>query len=109
MYDINLNKNEKILLISDETIIKDHIYSSVITNQRLIILDYPSSYHNSQEELRILNKMNYIKMKEIIYESSLKNIKTINNNQIIYNDNTDIVIKDDNVINKLKELIIVNK
>lgn len=49
----------------------------IITNQRLLILDYPSGIHNSAEDLRISGKMNYIKMKEVIGEINLKDIETI--------------------------------
>ena len=115
MYNFKLEKDEEIILISDNTKVlnKDNYFSSIITNKRLLILDYPSSYHNSMEELRIMNKMNYIKMKEIIFSQDLNSIKDITNKnnyyEIIFNDNTKIVIDDESIINELKNIIIQNK
>ena len=106
MYDIKLAKNEKIILISDNTIINDKLYTSVITNKRFLILDYPSQYQNSQEELRILGRINYIKKKEVIFSKKLKEIKSITNNKIIFTSKDDLTIKDSDIINKLKEVII---
>lgn len=103
MYDIKLEKNEKIILISDNTVIKDKLYTSIITNKRFLILDYPSQYQNSQEELRILNRINYIKKKEVILAISLNDIKNIIDNKIIFN-NDNIILKDDDIIDRLKEV-----
>ena len=105
MYDIKLEKNEQIILISDNTIINDKLYTSVITNKRLLILDYPSQYHNSKEELRILGRINYIKMKEVIFSKNLKEIKKIVNNKILFNDTEELIINDKDIINKLKEYL----
>lgn len=105
MYDIKLEKNEQIILISDNTIINNKLYTAVITNKRFLILDYPSQYHNSQEELRILGRINYIKMKEVIFSKELKDIKKIDSNKILFNDDTNINIKDKEIINKLKKLL----
>ena len=75
MYDFKLNKNEEIKLISDNTIIytakEEKNITCIITNQRLLMLDYPSGIHNSAEDLRISGKMNYIRKKEIIEEIDL--------------------------------------
>lgn len=105
MYDIKLEKNEKIILISDNTIINDKLYTSVITNKRLLILDYPDQYQNSKEELRILGRINYIKMKEVILSKQLKDIKDITNNKIMFNNKENLIIDDKEIINKLKEVI----
>ena len=76
-----MNKNEEIKLISDNTIIyteNDEIkLTCIITNQRLLILDYPSGIYNSAEDLRTSGKMTYIKKKEIIVKIDLKDIETI--------------------------------
>lgn len=81
MYDFKLNKNEEVKLISDNAIIyrtKDIInVTCIITNKRLLILDYPSSIHNSAEDLRISGKMTYLRSKEVIGEIDLKDIETI--------------------------------
>lgn len=109
MYNFELEKNEEIILISDNTIIldKDNKFSTIITNKRILILDYPSSYHNSQEELRILGRINYVRQKEVIFSQNLDNIKDINNKEdyveILFNDNTKIKINDKEIVNKLLE------
>ena len=59
MYDIKLFDNEKIELISDNTLVYtdsgDKNCSSIVTNMRYLILDYPSGIHNSMEDL--MNKL----------------------------------------------------
>ena len=81
MYDFKLNKNEEIKLISDNTIVytakEIRNVTCIVTNQRLIILDYPNGVHNSAEDLRISSKISYIRNKEVIEEIDLKNIKNI--------------------------------
>lgn len=106
MYDIKLENNEKIILISDNTIINDKLYTSIITNKRFLILDYPSQYQNSQEELRILNRINYIKKKEVIFSQNIKDIKSITDNKIAFINNEVILLNDKEIINRLKEIII---
>lgn len=81
MYDFKLNKNEEVKLISDNTIVytakEEKNVTCIITNQRFLILDYPSGVHNSAEDLRISGKMNYIRKKEVIGEIDLKDIENI--------------------------------
>lgn len=47
MYDIKLMDNEKILLISDNSLIYnstyEKVYTTIITNYRFLILDFPSN------------------------------------------------------------------
>ena len=72
MYDLILKENEKVKLISDNTMIytnSDHkLYTTIITNKRLLFLDYPSQMYNSSEDVRLSGKINYIRKKEIIEE-----------------------------------------
>ena len=109
MYDFKLNKNEEIKLISDNTIIYTDIeeknVTSIVTNQRLLILDYPSGIYNSAEDLRISGKMTYIRKKEIICEIKLQKIKSIINDKDYYKielDDGHINLKDDEIIKWLK-------
>ena len=53
MYDFNLLDQEEIKLIIDDVLIyKDNkLYSFIITNKRLLVLDYPSPLCNSMEDL----------------------------------------------------------
>ena len=110
MYDFRLNNNEEIKLISDNAI----VYSSndeknvtcIITNQRLLFLDYPSGVHNSAEDLRISGKMNYIRKKEVIGEVNLKYIENITKEsdyyRIEFKNKEYINLIDDDIIGYLK-------
>lgn len=111
MYDFKLNKNEEIKLISDNTIIYTDIeeknVTSIVTNQRLLILDYPSGIYNSAEDLRISGKMTYIRKKEIICEINLQDIKSIIKDKSYYkielDNNSYINLVDDEIISFLKD------
>ena len=110
MYNINLEDNEQIKLISDNTIVynnhESHICTSIITNIRYLILDYPNDVYNSKEELRILKRLNYIKQKEVVFETELKNIISIDKENNYYRinllNNNYILINDIDIINNLK-------
>ena len=109
MYNLKLNKNEKIILIDDYVLIKNNseYLTVIITNKRLLVLDYPSQVYNSNEDLRISGRLNYIKMKEIILERKLTEISKITDDskysKIIFNDETYLELKSKDVTTKLKE------
>ena len=81
MYDIKMLDNEKIKLINDnvELVVYEETkkYTVIITNIRLLILDFPDSIKNSNEDLRISQRLYYIKKKEIIFDIKLEEIKKI--------------------------------
>ena len=110
MYNFKLLDNEEIILIDDNVLVKDrdNLYTVIITNKRLLVLDYPSNVYNSMEDLRISGKINYVKMKEIILEKKLDEIKRIDKSsefsKIIFLDDSFIQIKSIDVINKLLDL-----
>ena len=110
MYNFNLLNNEKIKKIFDDVLIyKDNkLYTIIITNKRLLILDYPSGIHNSMEDLRISGKMNYVKMKEIIFDVEISFIKEVSKQddiiKIIFMDDSFIEIDNNDVYNELKEI-----
>ena len=109
MYNVKLSNDEKIELISDDTIIYNNndssIYTSIITTNRYIILEYPSDVFNPKEDLRIIGRLNYIKQKEIIFETELKNIIKINKEKdyykIVLPNNNYILMKDNQIVNYL--------
>ena len=116
MYDFKLNKNEEIKLISDDTLVygREAILkvTCIITNQRLLFLDYPGAIHNSAEDLRISGRMTYIRKKEIIGEMNLRNIVNIskeNTNFKIETENGNYtIIKDKKVIKFLNSFLKLN-
>ena len=79
MYNFDLINGEEIKLIVDNVFIyrDNKLYTFIITNKRLLILDYPSGLYNSMEDLRITSKMNYVRMKEVIFEKGLDDIKNV--------------------------------
>ena len=110
MYDFKLEQNEEVKLISDNTIIyfdkESKNYTSIITNKRLLILDYPSGVHNSAEDLRISGRMTYIRKKEVISEIYLNDMVSLENEKqfykIILKNGKYLNINDDEIINYLK-------
>ena len=56
MYDFKLLDNEKIKFITDDSKIYEknnyENYTIIITNLRLLVLNYPSNINNSMEDLR---------------------------------------------------------
>ena len=111
MYDIKLMDNEKILLISDNSLIYnsnyEKVYTTIITNYRFLVLDFPSNKNNSLEDLRTSQRLTYINKKEIILSIKLDNINDITKQDDYYKidfNNNYILIKDNDIVNKLKEV-----
>lgn len=113
MYDIKILDNEKIELISDDTFVYtpngDKTCSSIVTNIRYLILDYPSKIYNSMEDLRISGKITYIKKKEVILSININDIDKIEKDndyhKILLNSKEYILINDNEIINYLKSKI----
>jgi len=108
MYEFEKLKDEEILLISDNTILKkdekDINISTVVTNKRLLLLDYPSSVNNYEEALRTTRNQEYLKKKEIILEVNLSDIKEIieeDYDKYLLSNNNYFYIKDNEVKNKI--------
>lgn len=78
MYNLNLSKNEKLIQIFDKTLITNDIEEKTttiaITNKRLLFLDYLNT-NVALDALRITNKLNTIRYKDIYYELNLSDIK----------------------------------
>lgn len=111
MYDIKLMDNENILLISDNSLIYnsnyEKVYTTIITNYRFLILDFPSNENNSLEDLRTSQRLTYIKKKEVILSIKLDDINDITKQNDYYKiafNNNYILIKDNDIINKLIKL-----
>ena len=78
MYNLNLSKNEKLIQIFDNILITNDIEEKTttiaITNKRLLFLDYLNT-NDALDALRITNKLNTIRYKDIYYELNLSDIK----------------------------------
>ena len=111
MYDIKLMDNEKILLISDNSLIYnsnyEKEYTTIITNYRFLVLDFPSNKNNSLEDLRTSQRLTYINKKQIILSIKFDDINDITKQDDYYKidfNNNYILIKDNDIVNKLKEV-----
>lgn len=113
MYNFNKLDNEEILLISDESILKkddkEEKISTIVTNQRLILLDYPEASNNYEEALRTSRGANYISQKEpilIIDLDSIKEILSENNlDKYVLNTSNYFYLNDSEIKNKINELL----
>ncbi len=99
MYNINLEANEKIILIQEKILItKNKLTTVALTNKRILFLD---NFAESSEVLRISNGVDYIKEQDVYFSIELGKVELKNNKLII---NNDIYITDINIINEYKGL-----
>lgn len=113
MYNFEKLTGEEILLISDDSILKegDHeiTISTIITDKRLLLLDYPSKSNNYEEALRTSRGVDYISKKEPILIIKLKDIDKIIEedkfDKYLLNDSNYFCLKDEKTKNKLNELL----
>lgn len=80
MYNFNLNKDEEIIKVFDDVLIRQEGNEKVTTialpNKRVLFLDYLIE-NEGLEVLRIARGMNYIKYKEVYYQINLNDIESI--------------------------------
>lgn len=112
MYEFDKLKNEKIVLISDNSFLKINdnwnSISTIITNKRLLLLDYPSKVSNYQETMRVSRGMDYIQKKEVLFKVNLNEILKIEkdnkyllkNGNYFYLNDTGVKKIVNNIINK---------
>lgn len=98
MYIFDKLENEEIEYISDSAILKvneqDKNISVILTNQRLLLLDYPSKVNNYEEALKS-KAVNYIEKKEVILEVNLSDIISIENDKYTLKDTNYFYLKDE--------------
>lgn len=91
MYNLNFIENEDLRELFDEVYIRQNnnekITTIALTNKRLLFLDY--IINDGLEALRITNKMNLVRNKEIYYQINLEDIKSLSKTEY-YN----VVLKD---------------
>ena len=91
MYNFNFVENEELIEVFDEVYIRQNdnekITTIALTNKRLLFLDYVTN--DGLETLRITNKMNLVRNKEVYYQLNLDDIELLSETEY-YN----IVLKD---------------
>lgn len=79
MYNFNFIENEDLIEVFDQVFIKQNdnekITTIAITNKRLLFLDYITN--DGLEALRITNKLNLVRNKEVYHTIDLDNIESI--------------------------------
>lgn len=113
MYNFNKLDNEEILLISDESVLrkddKEEKISTIVTNKRLILLDYPDASNNYEEAMRTSRGADYIQQKEPILTIDLDDIKEIINennfDKYVLNTSNYFYLSDNEIKNKINELL----
>jgi hypothetical protein len=95
MYNFNFIENEELKEIFNEVLIRQNnqekITTIALTNKRLLFLDYITN--DGLESLRITNKINLVRTKDVYYQLNLENIKLLNKKEfyhIILKDNKEI-------------------
>ena len=103
MYDFKKLENEFVKNIIDDCILLTNNVEKnitvIITNMRLLFLDYPNS--GIQEDLRISRGLNYSRKKELFFEIKLEDIKEIEKgefNKYILKDTNYFYLKSDEVL-----------
>lgn len=112
MYEFQKNDNEEIVLISDNSILKkadkNILISIILTNKRMILLDYPVKSNNYEEAMRTSRGTSYILKKEPILIIDLKEIESIieddDFDKYVLDTSNYFYLKDISVRNKIKEL-----
>ncbi len=104
MYNFNLEDNESVVIVLDNVLIKQGERSKetsvAVTNKRLLFLD---NFNQVGEDLRVSRGVSYNEEKDVYFSILLSDIVSINNNEIVLNDNF-IVVDNMDIINSLKEL-----
>lgn len=106
MYNFNFIENEELIEIFDEVLVKQNdnekITTITLTNKRLLFLDYITN--DGLEALRITNKMNLVRSKEVYYQLNLEDIKLLSKAEcynVVLNDGTEFEFNNE----KLYELL----
>lgn len=100
MYNFNFTSNEELIDVFDEVYIRQNndekITTIALTNKRLLFLDYIAN--DGLEVLRITNKMNLARIKEVYYSIDLDQIEKV------YKDEYFIIKLKDNTSLEFNEL-----
>ena len=79
MYNFNFIENEELIEVFDEVYIRqndnENVTTIALTNKRLLFLDYITN--DELEALRITNKKNLVRSKEVYYKINLEDIKSL--------------------------------
>ena len=79
MYNFNFLEGEQLINIFNEILVRENnnerIVTIALTNKRLLFLDYTTN--NWLDALRITNKLNLVRTKEVYYQINLDDIKLL--------------------------------
>ncbi len=108
MYNYKKLKGEVVKYISDDALLKkDNNFveiSIILTNKRLILLDYPSGVNNFEEALRTARNVEYMREKEPILTINLKDldhIETLDEDKYVLKDGNYFSIREDELRKKI--------
>lgn len=109
MYNFNFIENEELIEIFDEVLVRQNenekITTIALTNKRLLFLDYITN--DGLEALRITNKLNLVRSKEVYYTINLDNIESVTKDEyyrIKLKDNTEFEFNNQELYELLKGL-----
>lgn len=106
MYNFKKLKNEKIELIEDNCILlyegKKRDVSVILTNMRLILLDYPDGT-DYQETLRVSRGVNYMRNKEEFFSLNISDIINIEKDKYLLNNGNYFYLKTKEIGKKIQE------
>ena len=113
MYNFKIMDGEEIILISDNSLLKkdeDIVeISTILSDKRMILLDFPSKDNNYEEALRTSRGVDYFKMKEVILEINLQDIKDLipekEFDQYILTNGNYFYLKDEKIKKEVKKLL----
>lgn len=111
MYEFEKMPGEEIVLISNESVLKkdgkDKGISTILTNQRLLLLDYPSAVNNYKEALKSRGA-SYIMRKEVILAVDLQDIVRVetdeNYDKYVMANTNYFYLRDDQIRDAFKKL-----
>ena len=111
MYNFNFMIDEQLIEIFEEVLIRQNdsekVTTIALTNKRLLFLDYITNA--GLEALRITNKMNLVRSKEVYYSIDLENIKSLSKAEyynVVLNGGTEFEFNNQELYVLLKGMIV---
>lgn len=110
MYNLELFDNENVVKIFANILFKQNDEEKnttiILTNKRLLFLDYINDY---REVLTKVRGIDYIKYKEVYYQINLIDIKNILKNKIVLKSDIIFEFNDNELLKLIKKNVILIK